>query len=72
MPYHPARAWQRGSRTGDGLLVEFTSVVDALRCAAEMQAALAEANTTIPQDRRVEFRIGIQGTKPGQVTETAP
>jgi len=45
--------------TGDGLLVEFTSVVDALRCAAEMQIALAEANATMPQDRRVEFRIGI-------------
>jgi TolB-like protein/class 3 adenylate cyclase len=45
--------------TGDGLLVEFASVVDALRCAAEMQAALAEGNDASPPDRRIEFRIGI-------------
>jgi adenylate cyclase len=45
--------------TGDGLLVEFASVVDALRCAAEMQAALAESNASVPPDRRIEFRIGI-------------
>jgi adenylate cyclase len=45
--------------TGDGLLVEFISVVDALKCAAEMQAALAEGNAALPPDRRIEFRIGI-------------
>jgi TolB-like protein/class 3 adenylate cyclase len=45
--------------TGDGLLVEFASVVDALRCAAEMQAAIAESNDLSPPDRRIEFRIGI-------------
>src|SRR6266404_8110817 len=45
--------------TGDGLLVEFASVVDALRCAVEMQAALAESNAAIPPDRRIDFRIGI-------------
>src|SRR6266446_4344798 len=45
--------------TGDGLLVEFASVVDALRCAAEVQAALTESNAALPQDRRIEFRIGI-------------
>src|SRR6267142_4059747 len=45
--------------TGDGLLVEFASVVDALRCAAEMQAALVEVNAPIPPDRRIAFRIGI-------------
>jgi adenylate cyclase len=45
--------------TGDGLLVEFASVVDALRCAAEIQAALAEGNAAVPPDRRIEFRIGI-------------
>jgi adenylate cyclase len=45
--------------TGDGLLVEFVSVVDALRCAAEIQAALAERNGEAPADRRIEFRIGI-------------
>src|SRR6266566_4275642 len=45
--------------TGDGLLVEFASVVDALRCAAEVQAAMAESNAPLPLDRRIEFRIGI-------------
>jgi len=45
--------------TGDGLLVEFASVVDALRCAAEVQAALAEGNEPLPPDRRIEFRVGI-------------
>ena len=45
--------------TGDGLLVEFASVVDALRCAAEVQAAMAESNAPLPPDRRIEFRIGI-------------
>jgi TolB-like protein len=45
--------------TGDGLLVEFSSVVDALRCAAELQAALAENNASMPPDRRIDFRIGI-------------
>jgi adenylate cyclase len=44
---------------GDGLLVEFGSVVDALRCAVEVQAALAERNLAIAADHRVEFRIGI-------------
>jgi TolB-like protein/class 3 adenylate cyclase len=45
--------------TGDGLLAEFGSVVDALRCATEVQAGMAERNTTVPDDRRIEFRIGI-------------
>jgi len=45
--------------TGDGLLVEFASVVDAVRCAAELQAAIAESNAPLPTDRRIEFRIGI-------------
>jgi TolB-like protein/class 3 adenylate cyclase len=45
--------------TGDGLLIEFASVIDALRCAAEVQAAMAEGNAPIPPDRRIEFRIGI-------------
>jgi len=44
---------------GDGLLVEFHSVVDALRCAVEIQRAKAERNTDAPPDRRLEFRIGI-------------
>jgi adenylate cyclase len=45
--------------TGDGLLVEFRSVVDALRCATELQVALANSNEPLPRDRRIEFRIGI-------------
>jgi adenylate cyclase len=45
--------------TGDGLLVEFVSVVDALRCAGEIQAALAERNGETPAGGRIEFRIGI-------------
>jgi adenylate cyclase len=45
--------------TGDGLLVEFASVVDAHRCAAGLQADLAEANAALSPDRRIEFRIGI-------------
>jgi TolB-like protein len=45
--------------TGDGLLVEFVSVVDALRCAAELQAAMAETNVALPPERCIAFRIGI-------------
>ena len=45
--------------TGDGLLVEFGSVVDALLCATKVQAGMAKRNTTVPDERRVEFRIGI-------------
>src|ERR1700674_926086 len=45
--------------TGDGLLVEFTSVVDALRCATEIQRGMAEGNSVVPADGQIEFRIGI-------------
>jgi TolB-like protein/class 3 adenylate cyclase len=45
--------------TGDGLLVEFASVVDAVRCAVEVQRQMAERNDPVPIDRRIEFRIGI-------------
>jgi adenylate cyclase len=45
--------------TGDGLLVEFASVVDALRCATEVQAAMGERNAAAPADSRIEFRVGI-------------
>ena len=45
--------------TGDGLLIEFASVVDALRCAAEIQRAMTARNAGVPEERRVEFRIGI-------------
>jgi len=46
-------------RTGDGALVEFRSVVDAVRCAIEVQNGMAERNAGVQQDRRIEFRIGI-------------
>src|SRR5216684_2304482 len=45
--------------TGDGLLVEFQSVVDAVRCAVVVQRAMAERNTAVAPERRIEFRIGI-------------
>jgi adenylate cyclase len=45
--------------TGDGLLVEFGSVVDALRCAVEVQREMTGRNTGVPPDNRVELRIGI-------------
>jgi TolB-like protein/class 3 adenylate cyclase len=45
--------------TGDGVLLEFPSVVDAVECAAAVQAVMAERNEGIPQDRRMLFRIGI-------------
>jgi len=45
--------------TGDGLLLEFASVVDAVRCAVEVQREMAERNADVPPDRRIEFRIGI-------------
>ena len=58
----PAIAAHHGrvvKRTGDGFLVEFRSVVDAVRCAIEVQTGMAERNAGVPPDRRIEFRIGI-------------
>src|SRR3954452_9942988 len=58
----PAIAAHRGrivKTTGDGLLVEFTSVLDALRVAAAVQGGMARRNADIPVERRIEFRIGI-------------
>jgi adenylate cyclase len=46
-------------RTGDGVLIEFASAVDATRCAVEIQHGMAERNTLVPQDKRIELRIGI-------------
>src|ERR1700758_3284139 len=46
-------------RTGDGALVEFRSVVEAVRCAIEVQNSMLERNAGLPQERRIEFRIGI-------------
>src|SRR5262245_149990 len=44
---------------GDSMLVEFASVVNAMRCAAEIQDGMASRNRDVPQDERIEFRIGI-------------
>jgi adenylate cyclase len=46
-------------RTGDGSIVEFRSVVDAVNCAIELQRAMVERNAGVPEDRRIEFRVGI-------------
>src|SRR5256884_9488412 len=46
-------------RTGDGSLIEFRSVVDAVRCAIEVQIGMVERNAGLPPERRIEFRIGI-------------
>src|SRR6202165_5437692 len=45
--------------TGDGMLVECASVVDALRCAVEVQRGMTERKAEVPQDNRIEFRVGI-------------
>src|SRR5437016_14468523 len=58
----PTIAAHRGrivKTTGDGILVEFASAVDAARGAAEVQRAMATQNINVPQDKRIEFRIGI-------------
>jgi adenylate cyclase len=44
---------------GDGVLVEFASVVDAVRCAAEIQQAMADHNATVADEQRIDLRIGI-------------
>ena len=46
-------------RTGDGSIIEFRSVVDAVRCAIEVQTGMVERNAGLPPERRIEFRIGI-------------
>ena len=46
-------------RTGDGVLIEFASAVDATRCAIEIQRGMVERNAPVPQDNRIELRIGI-------------
>ncbi len=58
----PKIAEHRGrvvKNTGDGLLAEFSSVVEAVRCAVEVQRGMAERNAEVPQDKRIEFRVGI-------------
>jgi adenylate cyclase len=58
----PAIAAHHGQvvkRTGDGIIIEFRSVVDAVRCAIEVQTGMVERNAGLPPDRRIEFRVGI-------------
>jgi TolB-like protein/class 3 adenylate cyclase len=58
----PAIAAHHGrivKRTGDGSLIEFRSVVDAVRCAIEVQNGMVERNAGVPAERRIEFRIGV-------------
>src|ERR1700678_31911 len=58
----PAVATHHGrvvNRTGDGSLIEFRSVVDAVRCAIEVQNGMVERNAGLPPERRIEFRMGI-------------
>jgi adenylate cyclase len=59
---NPKIAEHRGrivKNTSDGFLAEFQSVVDAVRCAAEIQSGMAERNAATPPEKRIEFRIGI-------------
>ncbi|HEX9170761.1 MAG TPA: adenylate/guanylate cyclase domain-containing protein, partial [Roseiarcus sp.] len=46
-------------RTGDGSIIEFRSVVDAVRCAVEVQTAMIERNAGLPPEKRIEFRVGV-------------
>jgi TolB-like protein/class 3 adenylate cyclase len=58
----PAVAIHHGrvvKRTGDGIIIEFRSVVDAVRCAIEVQNGMVERNAGLPPERRIEFRVGI-------------
>jgi adenylate cyclase len=60
--FDPTVAAHRGrivKTTGDGILVEFASAVDAARCAIEVQRGMVEQNATVPSAQRIEFRIGI-------------
>ena len=58
----PKIAEHRGrvvKNTGDGMLAEFSSVVDAVRCALDVQRGMAERNAGVPDEKRIEFRMGI-------------
>ena len=46
-------------RTGDGSIIEFSSVVHAVRCAVEVQTAMVERNAGVPPEKRIDFRVGI-------------
>jgi adenylate cyclase len=72
----PAIAVHRGrvvKRTGDGFISEFRSVLDAVRCAIELQRGMIERNAGVPEDRRIELRIGELriGVHLGDVVEEA-
>jgi adenylate cyclase len=58
-PTIAARSGRLVKTTGDGFLVEFSSVVDALHCATELQAHMTERNAEASKDKRIDFRIGI-------------
>jgi TolB-like protein/class 3 adenylate cyclase len=58
-PTIAARHGRVVKRTGDGILIEFRSVVDAVRCAIDVQNGTVERNAGVPGDRRIEFRIGV-------------
>ena len=70
---NPKLAEHRGriaNTAGDGILVEFASAVDAVRCAVDIQRAMADRNSAVPEDKRIEFRIGINvGDIVGEGTE---
>jgi adenylate cyclase len=58
----PAIAVDHGrvvKRTGNGIVIEFRSVVDAVRCAIEVQTGVVERNAGLPPERRIEFRVGV-------------
>jgi adenylate cyclase len=58
-PHIAAHRGRIVKRTGDGLLVDFSSAVEAVRCAVEIQSGMADRNRTALDDSRIEFRIGI-------------
>ena len=63
----PAIAAHHGrvvKRTGDGAIIEFRSVVDAVRCAIEVQNGMVERNAGLPPERRIEFRVGSASISP--------
>ena len=64
----PAVAAHHGrivKRTGDGSIIEFRSVVDAVRCAIEVQRGMVERNAGVQPERRIEFRVGARSIKSG-------
>jgi adenylate cyclase len=61
-PVEPKIAEHHGrtvKNTGDGMLVEFSSVVDAVRCAVEIQRGMIDREPDVAEDRRIRFRIGV-------------